>query len=81
MSSVAVYVVRRIINMVITLLFLIAIVFTLIHLLAPSPYALARIWVGARATPQALQAVIINGKPRPSRAGSSHYVGPRRWVY
>ena len=46
MSSVAVYVVRRIINMVITLLFLIAIVFTLIHLLAPSPYALARIWLG-----------------------------------
>ncbi|MGC8570716.1 MAG: ABC transporter permease [Caldivirga sp.] len=58
MSSMAVYVTRRIINMLITLLLLIAIVFTLIHVLAPSPYALARIWVGARVTQQALQAVI-----------------------
>ncbi|WP_291764922.1 ABC transporter permease [Caldivirga sp. UBA161] len=58
MPSMAVYITRRIINMFITLLLLIAIVFTLIHVLAPSPYALARIWVGARVTPQALQAVI-----------------------
>jgi len=58
-SNVLFFVVRRIINAFITLFFLILLIFVLVHVIAPSPLALARIYAGSpHATLPELQNII-----------------------
>jgi peptide/nickel transport system permease protein len=58
-SNFALFLTRRAINAVITIVLLIALVFTLLHILVPTPVAMARIIIGnPRATPGILASVI-----------------------
>lgn len=58
-ASTAIYLVRRTINAFVTLLLLIFLIFVLVHAIAPTPLALARIYCGNPHCPQAqLQAII-----------------------
>lgn len=58
-TSTIIYLVRRAINAVITLLLLIFLIFVLVHTIAPTPLALARIYCGNPHCPPAeLQAII-----------------------
>ena len=59
MQNVLFFLIRRALNAFVTVLFLIVLVFTLEHIIAPTPLALARIFAGTpRATVSELQAII-----------------------
>ncbi|MCI2414141.1 MAG: ABC transporter permease [Candidatus Aramenus sp.] len=51
------FIIRRVANALITLLLLIVLVFVIIHLIAPSPLALARLYTGPHATTSELETV------------------------
>lgn len=58
-ASTLIYLVRRVINAFITLLLLVFLIFVLVHTIAPTPLALARIYCGSPHCPPAeLQAII-----------------------
>jgi peptide/nickel transport system permease protein len=58
-SNIAFFLARRAINAVITLLFLVLIIFILVHIILPTPIALARLYSpNPRATPQYLQTIV-----------------------
>lgn len=59
MWETVIFIIRRLINALFTLFLLIVIIFILIHIIAPTPEALARIYASSpHVPPQALQAII-----------------------
>ena len=53
------FLLRRVINAFVTIIFLAALIFALEHIIAPSPLALARVFAGTpKTTPQELQSII-----------------------
>ncbi|MEM0123664.1 MAG: hypothetical protein QXI38_04065, partial [Conexivisphaerales archaeon] len=66
-SSFLFFVVRRAINAIITLILLILIVFALIHIILPTPQALARVYIGGAhvTAAQVSAAIVIYGLNKP----------------
>jgi ABC-type dipeptide/oligopeptide/nickel transport system permease component len=58
-SNLIIYIVRRAIYAVITLLLIITIVYLLIHIIAPNPLSLAKVYAGPKATRAQLNAIIL----------------------
>ncbi len=57
-TNLIIYIVRRAIYAIVTLIVIITIVYLLIHIIAPTPYALAKIYAGPRATKAELTSII-----------------------